>query len=175
MSEAVFRSAPESVPESSTPTPPVITGGGHLVHGLDALEHGPDSIEPVQDVQLSTLKAMGIESEINDLPQVDKENLKEVGDYVAEVAKSRGLALTDRAMSRVLTDLKFEMGIDQEAEPSAILDKIGGLVKSWKSIAFIKDSRDRRSLFMKLARQPDSRAMDALVLGEMEKRRIYAS
>jgi len=163
--DITVRGAPEATPDITHGDPPLGTGE-HLAHGLG-------SLDPVGDISVETLNALGIDDNINNIPEGDRDNLRLVGDYVAELAKGRGLALTHRAFNRVLADVKLEMEIDPEAEPSVVLDRIGGLVKSWNDIIFIKDPKERRALFMKLGKQLDSKSMDKVVYEEMNRRKIW--
>lgn len=121
----------------------------------------------------AVLGALGIEDTERNMPEEDRSNLDEVKSYVQNILESKNLEPNRTNFKRVLNDLKFDMGLDFDAEPSAVLDRIGGVVKAWKSISFIRDPREKKSLFMKLARQPDSSSMNRIVFEEMEKRKVW--
>ena len=65
------------------------------------------------------------------------------------------------------------MGLDPDSEPSVVLDRIGGVMKSWKSLTFVKDPHEKRKVFMKLARAQDSKEMNKIIFEEMEARSIW--
>jgi hypothetical protein len=72
-----------------------------------------------------------------------------------------------------MQNIKEEMGLDDFVDPDVSLERMGGVVKAWKEINFISDPQERRSLFMKLARQPDTKSMNRLVYQEMNKHTIW--
>jgi hypothetical protein len=129
--------------------------------------------EPIEDYENAILRSMNIDDDTENLTDEDKSYLKDVSQYVLGIVKERGLAVTQRAFDRVLRDVRIEMGIDPEAEPSSVLNRIGGMVSAWRDISFIKDPKERRSLFMKLARMSSSSEMNKLVLSEMDRRKVY--
>jgi hypothetical protein len=109
------------------------------------------------------------------MPEIDKGNLHEIGSYLSEILREKGVTPTERTVGRILNEMRLDMEIDFEAEPEVVIDKIAGLVKSWKGIVFIKEPKERRALFMKLARQPDSASMDKLIFEEMDRRKVYGT
>jgi hypothetical protein len=129
--------------------------------------------EPTTDISSAILKALNVDSPVSDMPEIDKGNLNEISSYLGELLQEKGVVPTERSIARILNDMKLDMEIDFEAEPEVVIDKIAGLVKSWKGIVFIKDPKERRSLFMKLARQPDSKSMDRMIWDEMDRRKVY--
>jgi hypothetical protein len=167
MSETVFRtlSAPEPTQVSPTST--------EAEPNIWATEEDLGESEPVEDYEKAVLKALGIDDEIRNITDEDKSYLSEASQYILGLVKNRGLAVTQRAFNRVMRDLRIEMGIDPEAEPDTVLNRIGGMVSAWRDIAFIKDEKERKSLFMRLARLSSSAEMNKFVLGEMDKRKVY--
>lgn len=136
-------------------------------------EEDVSALEPVENGQQAILEAMGIDDAVRNLSDADQDNLGEVKQYVYDILDKKGLSPTVGSIKKALIELKEEMGFDQEVEPSVVLDRIGGIVKAWRNLSFIKDPKQKRSIFMKLARLPDSKAMDEFVYQEMEKGHIW--
>src|SRR3990167_870638 len=136
-------------------------------------EENIGDLEPVENGQQAILEAMGIDDAIRNMSDADKDNLGEVKQYVYDILDRKGLAPTVGSIKKALMELKEEMGFDREAEPSIILDRIGGIVKAWRNLSFIKDSKQKRSLFMKMARMESSKEMDEFVYKEMEANKIW--
>lgn len=168
----VFRSAPIEVTESvETIAPPVdiIPDTSRVTSDTMA------DREPISgDATLAaTLAAMGVDTRVDVLDEKDKDNLKEVASYIEELIRQKGLANNQHSFYKVMNELRIDMNIDFEAEPSHVLDRIGGMVKSWRDIAFVKDPKERRSLFMKLAKMGTSEDMNKFVFQQMESRKIW--
>ena len=121
----------------------------------------------------TVLKAMGIEDSVSNLPAESQSNLSEVGRYVREIIDKRGLEPVASSYKKVLGDLKFEMGLDPDTDPENILDRIGGVVRAWRDISFIGDNREKRALFMKLARMQSSKEMNRAVFEKMEDSKLW--
>lgn len=136
-------------------------------------EENIGDLEPVENGQQAILEAMGIDDAIRNMSDADKDNLGEVKQYVYDILDRKGLSPTVGSIKKALMELKEEMGFDREAEPSIILDRIGGIVKAWRNLSFIKDSKQKRSLFMKMARMESSKEMDEFVYKEMEANKIW--
>lgn len=136
-----------------------------------------EDLEPIEEREGRKgdmlLEAMGIEEDVESLPQEDQSNLKEVKQYILDVIKKSGISPTMGAFKETLNDIKAEFGLHHDAEPSVILDRIGGVVKAWKGLSFVKDPKEKRRLFMKLAQQPTSKDMNKLVLDEMERHEVW--
>jgi hypothetical protein len=167
MSLAV-RTASPSEPTPSLPEPePNKYGAETNIESLEPLEmrekrHG--------DVLLESL---GIDDTLNTLPTEDQDNAAEIKTYVKNIMEAKGLTQTVGSFKKTLDSIKQEMGLDEDADPQVILDRIGGVLKAWKNLTFISNPQEKRSLFMKLARQPSSEAMNKLVFEEMERRKIW--
>lgn len=170
MSDVAFR--------SSSPTPQIVTHTESVPepkkNEVGAQEDFGD-LEPIDSDQSDgvILSAIGIDDSPRNLPESDKSNLHEMKSYVLDLLNSKGITPTLGAYKRMIGEIREKMDIDPDTEPSVLLDRIGGVVKSWKSIAFITDPKERRSVFMRLARQPDSKSMDRTIYEEMEKRRVW--
>lgn len=119
------------------------------------------------------LESLGIQEDVKALPEKDKENLKEAKNYIYDLMKVDGLKNTVGSFKKTLDKVMGQMDLSSDTEISIVLDKIGGLVKAYKSISFIADPKERRALFMKMARQTDSKAMDKIALEAMEARMIW--
>jgi hypothetical protein len=132
-------------------------------------------LEPIEGDRASQtiLEALGVDDLIRNLPDEDRSNLDEIRNQIMEILKLKGVAPTTGSMKRYLEQLRESMDIDPDTEPARVLSKIGGVVKAWKSLSFVTDPKERRSIFMRLARQPDSKAMDRVVLEEYEKRKVW--
>ncbi len=65
------------------------------------------------------------------------------------------------------------MEFDSEASADFVIEKVGNLIKAYKDLAFIKDPREKRALFMKLARQETSKDMHKLVFETYERNKVW--
>lgn len=119
------------------------------------------------------LDALNIDENLINLPVQDKENVNEVRNYVLDIVKSKGLSQTVGSFKKTLDSLKNEMGLDNEAEPSVVLDRIAGVVKAWKNLSFIKDHEEKRKIFLKLAMLDSSEKMNKEVLKLMEDYEVW--
>ena len=167
MVDVIFKTAPEvKAEDTSIPEP--------YESPKDSLSHHYEE-EPVEfnRVGQTVLDSLGISDDIKSMPTEDQSNLAEVGQYMTNIIKSRGLEPVGSSYHKVLNDLKFEMGLENDSEPSVVLDRIGGVVKAWRDLSFIPDPKEKRAFFMKLARQPDSKSMHRLVLEKMEDFKIW--
>ncbi len=162
---STFNNTPQVVaPKTNVPEPkPNEVGAEENVGDLELVENGQQAI----------LEAMGIDDAIRHMSDSDQDNLGEVKQYIYDILDRKGLTPTVGSIKKALAELKEEMGFDQEAEPSIILDRIGGIVKAWRNLSFIKDPKQKRSLFMKLARMESSKEMDNFVFQESERRKIW--
>lgn len=130
-----------------------------------------EGIKPIDE--RVALESLGINDDPEVMPEVDRENLAEMTTYIKAILKTKGIAETRDNFTNALNDLKFDMGLDPQAEPSVVLDRIAGVVKSWKEISFIKNPQEKRALFMKLARLPSSKEMNKVVFEEMQRAKIW--
>ena len=165
-----FRGAPAPVVEHDEPDIDVPKGEGQRT-----VTNTEDN-EPVEfrDKDGSiVLEALNIDEDINNLPSEDKGNLQEVKNYVLEIVKSKGLAQTVNSFTKTLNGLKNEMGLEDESEPSIVLDRISGVVKAWRNLSFIKDPGEKRDIFIKLAGLKSSQEMNKEVFRLMEKQSVW--
>jgi hypothetical protein len=169
MDNITFRSAPTvSAPTHPGPEPEV---------NNQQVQSGEDDREPVELRETHgvsvVLDALGIDDRIDNLPEDDKSNVQNVKDYVMEIVKSKGLSPTVGSFKKTIDGLKEDMGLDKEAEPSIILDRIAGVVKAWKNLSFIKDVDEKRKIFYKLARLSSSSEMNKEVYKLMSDYKVW--
>lgn len=170
MTDTIFRNSTPSIPEPMSTDPDVEPNKVGASEGYD----GSEPIEILEDQGRDILlESLGIEDEVNNIPQEDKEMHQEVKSYLKDIVKQKGLTPTIEAFKRVLGDIKFEMGLDYEADPHVVLDRIGGVIQAWKQLTFIRNPQEKRSLFMKLARAQSSSEMNKMVFEEMEKKSVW--
>jgi hypothetical protein len=168
MPDVIFRTSPPEVKADTVNIPEPYESP------KDSISHHYDE-EPVDSTRVgeTVLSAIGIQDDIKSMPTEDQTNLSEVGQYITNIIKSRGLEPVSSSYKQVLNDLRLEMGLESNAEPSIILDRIGGVVKAWRDLSFIPDPKEKKAFFMKLARQPDSKSMNRLVLEKMTDYKIW--
>jgi hypothetical protein len=65
------------------------------------------------------------------------------------------------------------MGLDPDTMSQVVLDKLGGIVRAWKSLAFMTDDKERRNLFYKLARLGTAKEMNDAVFEQMNKQKVW--
>ena len=167
--DQVFRSAPEP-PQPKASVPDVEVNKDHVISGevdiepIEVREEGGGSV---------VLDALNISDTINVLPQEDQAKVGDVKQYVLKIMESKGLGETVGAFKKVLNEVKGEMGLDQEAEPSIVLDRIAGVVRAWKNLSFISDPQEKKSIFMKLANMKSSADMNKEVFRIMENFKVW--
>ncbi len=166
---STFRSAPEPQAEKISLPEPKKNEYGSDENLIDAepLEMREDRSGDI------VLESLGIDDSLRNLPEEDQENVGEVKQYVKDIMKSKGVSETFGNFKKTLDSIKSEMGLDADADPQIILDRIGGVVKAWKSLAFITNPKEKRSFFMKLAKLDSSSEMNRLVFEEMNKRQVW--
>lgn len=171
MPDPTFRSAPEPVsPKVEIPEPEIEVDKSHVGEGetdqepIEMREEGGGSV---------VLDALNITDKLQVLPEQDKQNVSEVKEYVMKVMKSKGLGATVGHFKKTLGDIKTEMGLDQEAEPSIVLDRISGVVKAWKNLSFISDAAEKRRIFMRLSKMSSSSDMNREVYKLMNEYEIW--
>jgi len=172
MPDTVFRQAPEptvlSQPKVDIPKPEV---------NKDHTVSGESDIEPIEIREEGggsvVLDALNISDKLHVLPDDDKAKVSEVKEYVLKIAKSKGLPATVGAFKKTLMGIKEEMGLDQEAEPSVVLDRIAGVVRAWRNLSFISDQTEKKRIFMKLANMSSSADMNKEVYRLMGQYEVW--
>lgn len=164
MTDSIVRSIPDATQEA----PQVLNELAEGKHGAtDIIE------EPLTDSTDAILESLGIGDNAGDLPTEELNNLKEIEGYIADLLSNKGVTATKSSIAKSLTALKEEMGLDENADPAIVLDRIGGVIKSWKQLSFVTNPSEKRSLFMKLANASTSKEMNRLVYQEMEAKKIW--
>jgi len=167
MSTSVFSSIPEVAPDApieNTPHEDVEPNnvGAEISGDLISSEKATEAL----------LTSIGID-DINNLPTEFQDNVRDISSYVYGLIESKGLAPNESSFNRVLSEMKYEVGLDSDAIPEVVLDRIGGVIEAWRNLSFIGDPKEKRSIFMKLAQLPDSKAMNKLVFEIMSKKEVW--
>lgn len=165
--DSVFRSITPAVQatESSVPSTPDIKPEVNSETPDTAFNSEGDSL---------VLDVLGVEDKLGNLPTESQENISEVEEYVSGIMKGKQLKTTSEAFKSTLQKVMEDMDIDPNTEPIAALDRMGGVIKGWKNLSFITDPSEKRKIFMKLARLPDSKSMNRFVYNEMNRKEVYA-
>ena len=127
--------------------------------------------EPVdgESMPQTILDVLGIEGNVKDLPSNEMENLREISSYLNDQLTAIGKVPSVATLGRKLDEIREELEMDDQTESSVVLDRLGGVVKAWRNLGFMKDPATKRSMFMKLARCKDSKEMHRLIFNEMNK------
>ena len=168
MSDTVFRTGGPTPPQTSPePVEP-------FVENKLGYETSLGDEEPVEagKAGATVLSLLGVDDPTG-IPEEDSANLKDVTDYILDMVDKRGATPTAATMKRALDAIKADLDLDPDAEPGIVLDRVGGLVKAFKNLTFIREPGERRRIFMKLARLPDSKAIDNAILDEMDRRKVW--
>ena len=152
---------------TSVDTPVVSEQQEPNLRGAESLE------EPLSDTADELLGLFDIQDNLNNLDSESRENLNEIDAHLKQVMRKRGLTPTKSNLSKVLSEVKEEMGLDADVDPDLAINRIGNVLKSYRDIAFIKDPAERRSLFMKLARMQSTKDMNKLIHETMTKYEVW--
>lgn len=164
MSVNIRSTSPEYTPPSLPDPDPNTVGASY----------DEQDIEPIDlDNSHLVLDALGIDEELDSIPEEDLENLEETKKYILDIIAKRGDSPTMGAFKQTLNDIKAEFGLSESSDPSTVLDRIGGVVKAWKNLSFVSDPKDKRRIFMQLAKAPDSKSMNKIVFTEMERYQVW--
>lgn len=121
----------------------------------------------------AVLAGLGIAESPDQLPSEMQSDIETIKDFVVDTLKSKGLNMDSTSYTRVLTDLKEQLDLEPNTHHSIVIDRLAGVIKGYRNLVFIKDPKERKTLFMKLARLPDSKSMNKMVYSEMEKRSVW--
>jgi hypothetical protein len=171
MNQAVFREAPAPVveqPKIDLPEPEV---NNQRVE-TDDRDNEPIEFKDGPNKSI-VLEALNINEDVNSLPEEDRGNLQEVKNYVQSIIKAKGLTPTFPIFKKTLDGLKSEMGLNEEADPSIVLDRIAGVVKAWKNLSFVNNPEEKRKLFFKLANLKSSKDMNEAVFRAMQNYKVW--
>jgi hypothetical protein len=164
MSDTTFRSV-----STTPPADPLPVGDGSINNETTLTKHEP-TLEPVEKGSDAIYEALGTDDM---LPESHKDNVRELEAYVFDILQQKGIDPTLPAMKREIGTLKYEMGLDPDASLETTLDRMGGVIKSWKSLSFMKDPQEKKQLFFKLANAKSSSDMNRIVFQAMEKNKIW--
>jgi len=159
---------------SNTPdTTPWADGSDHVPNNKGA-EANPIE-EPVEGegAESTVLNVLGIPEELKNLAPDDRESLQESTNYLKRYLSQRGLDPTASNFKRALDNVKLQLGMDYDVSGNVVLQRLGTLTKAYKDLAFISDPKEKRSILMKLARQPDSKSINRVLFEEMERRKVW--
>lgn len=169
MPDITFRNAP--APEQPRPDLPEpeknvhqVVSGEHEIEPIEIREENGGSV---------VLDALNISDKLHVLPDEDKAKVADVKEYVLQIAKGKGLAPTVGAFKKTLDGIKAEMGLDSEAEPSIVLDRIAGVVRAWKNLSFVDDPAEKKRIFMRLANMKSSTEMNKEVYRLMNNYEVW--
>lgn len=123
----------------------------------------------IEDRNQTVAELVGLTDIYTDLPETERDYIKSISDTLNSLIAKRGLQANSDVYKRLLTELKDDMEIDADTEPVIALEKLGKTLNAWRDVSFMRDSGDRRRIFMKLARAETSRDMDRIILDTMEK------
>lgn len=159
----VFRE-PEPVIER-----PVIETGDINKFGHD---ENIEELRPAEDEQ-DVLEALGIGDDVKSIPEEDYKDLQELKSYLQSYMEEKGLPQTIRGMQKGIESLKEEFGLHKEADPQAVIQKIGSIARSWRELSFVRDVDERKKILVKLISASSGKEMDRIIFDEMEKRKVW--
>lgn len=131
-----------------------------------------EDIRPVEGDQ-DILKVLGVVEDLKVLPEEDYQDLQELKSYLHAFMEEKGLSQTMRGLRNGLEALKEQMGLHKEADPQAIIKKIGSVAKAWKGISFIRDLSERKKILERLVMADSPKEMDEIVFEEMRKKEVW--
>jgi len=76
--------------------------------------------------------------------------------------EEKGLPQTIHGMRKGIESLKEDLGLHEDADPQAVIKRIGGIAKSWKELSFIRDFEERKKILIKLVSASSQKEMDKL-------------
>ena len=168
---SVFHSASTPVPTTQTESIPEPKKNN--VGAEESPIEVPLEVREEESGKDIVLEALNIDDDIHNLSSDDQDNVSEVKKYIFDIIKARKLSSTVATFKKTLSDLKGEMGMSDETDPSEVLDRVAGVVKAWKNMSFISDQAEKRRLFMQLAKCENSKEMNRIIFQAMENRKVW--
>jgi hypothetical protein len=168
MENITFRNAPTSSPTAlATSVPQEMPEGNDIGPSVEQ--------EPVNlnSMPQTILDVLGIEDDVRDLPSEESNRLSEIASYLEDQLKASGKMPNALTIGKKLDEIREELEMDEDTEKEVVLDRLGGVVKAWRDLGFLKDPASKRSMFMKLARCPDSKSMHKLIFSEMNRSEVW--
>jgi hypothetical protein len=135
-------------------------------------EQNVEEMRPAEDEQ-DVLEALGALEDVKVIPPEDYEDLRELKNYLKSYMEEKGLSQTIHGMQKGIESLKEEFGLHKEADPQAVIKRIGGIARSWKELSFVRDLDERKKILVKLTGASSQREMDKIIFEEMEARSIW--
>ena len=155
------------------PAPPTATLPDDVREGTKvSFEAELGDAVPVEDEQ-DLLTALGVGENVKAIPPEDYQDLQELKGYLESFMEEKGLSKTMRGTKKALNILKEEVGLDEEADPQAVIKKIGSVARSWKELSFVRDLEERKKILIKLIGASSPKEMDKIVFEEMNKRKVW--
>lgn len=119
------------------------------------------------------LDVLGIEDTTENLSEADASNLNDVEEYLGGILKAKKIPMSIDALKSEFDKTLTNMGLDKNTEPSVLLDRVAGVINGWKSLSFISDPKEKRSIFMKLSRMQSSSEMNKFIFQEMNRKEVW--
>lgn len=132
-----------------------------------------DSSENLSNIEKgdkSIYSVLGVE---DNLPSELNNSVEEIEKYVFDSLKTKRIDPTIPYMNEEINTVKQEIGLDENAPIETVIDRIGGVIKAWKELAFIKDIEEKKQIFMRLADAKTSKEMNKIVFEEMNRRSVW--
>jgi len=164
MTDTIVKSISTEQPAQPLP----VEGGDNTVGNYEGL-----SSEPIEKGDGTLVKLLDAGIDLNSLPEAEKGNISEIEGYIHDLLAKKGVTPTEKSLSKELVNLKNDMGLDPDASPEMVMDRIGGVVKAWKGLSFVKDSGEKKQIFFKLANATSSKAMNEIVFKAMENHNVW--
>ena len=162
MSDTVFRTISNEPPAQPIPVPEG--------DNKQTFTENVEDLAPVERGDGAIYRILGTD---DTLPQDEAGSIMELENYVFDVLKAKGIDPTLSSMTKEVENLKEEMGLDPKASLETVLDRMGGVLRAWKSLSFIKSPNEKKSLFLRLANTKTSKEMNEIIFNEMESRQIW--
>jgi len=142
--------------------------------GVPSLSESEEPIEVFEKKGFNpVLEALNIQESPSALPHDGQQNLLEIQQYIEDLINKKGDSPTMGVFKKTLNEIKTDMGLDDDSDPATVLDRIGGVIKALKSLTFVKDPHQKRSIFMKLAKAQTSSEMNRIVFDQMESYAVW--
>lgn len=166
-SKASIQEAPQDIPVDDSPKPEVKKDRSGEMPASD--------LEPItkENSAETILNLMGIDDNPEFLSESDMSNLKDVADLIESMVKQKGLQEIKASYEKVLEKFMEDLEIDKLSEPSKALEKMAKCIDAWKSLAFLRDPKERRSIFMRLGKLSDAKEIDSSLMQIMESRKVW--
>jgi len=135
------------------------------------LEEKVAELEPATDRTI--LDSLGVEYGLETLTEGDKENFHEVKNYLFNYMAKKGLPKTSGGVKKALQVAKKDFGLDEEADSQSVIERIGSVAKSYRSLSFIKGLEERKEVLTKLLLSKSTEEMDRIIFELMEKEKVW--